>query len=395
MKKALFTQIIIAIQFAFAYIFINSLSLSDAAEMSATKNEALVGYDKAFSAALLVLIIALGLVILGLFIYHRRVNLIQPSQASVAEQMARPIFDNVAVEEETAEEETVEEEIVEEVVEEEVIEEPAPHVHEFIDGVCECGEKDPNYVPPHVHEFVEGVCACGEKDPNYVPPHVHEFVDGVCECGEKDPNYVPPHVHEFVEGVCACGEKDPNYVPPHVHEFIDGVCACGEKDPDYVAPHVHKFVDGVCECGEQDPNYIPEAHKVMFAEVNPEESTLETKDMAELITESISVEEAKEKIEDEILEELVVKANDLAKYKKAKKEKNIVNIDNISEKFSNGEVVNLDSLKARNLLPKKCNYFKVLARGILDKKLTVEANDFSKDAIKMILLTGGNVVKVQ
>ena len=378
MKKALFTQIIIAIQFAFAYIFINSLSLSDAAEMSATKNEALVGYDKAFSAALLVLIIALGLVILGLFIYHRRVNLIQPSQTSVAEQMARPIFDNVAVEEETAEEESVEEETVEEVVEEEVveeevIEEPAPHVHEFIDGVCECGEKDPNYVPPHVHEFVDGVCACGEKDPNYVPPHVHEFIDGVC----------------------ACGEKDPNYVPPHVHEFIDGVCACGEKDPDYVAPHVHNFVDGVCECGEQDPNYIPEAHKVMFAEVNPEESTLETKDMAELITESISVEEAKEKIEDEILEELVVKANDLAKYKKAKKEKNIVNIDNISEKFSNGEVVNLDSLKARNLLPKKCNYFKVLARGILDKKLTVEANDFSKDAIKMILLTGGNVVKVQ
>ena len=333
MKKALFTQIIIAIQFAFAYIFINSLSLSDAAEMSATKNEALVGYDKAFSAALLVLIIALGLVILGLFIYHRRVNLIQPSQTSVAEQMARPIFDNVAAEEETVEEaveeETVEEVVEEEVIEEEVIEEPAPHVHEFIEGVCECGEKDPNYVPPHVHEFVEGVCACGEKD------------------------------------------------------------------PDYVAPHVHKFVDGVCECGEQDPNYIPEAHKVMFAEVNPEESTLETKDMAELITESISVEEAKEKIEDDILEELVVKANDLAKYKKAKKEKNIVNIDNISEKFSNGEVVNLDSLKARNLLPKKCNYFKVLARGILDKKLTVEANDFSKDAIKMILLTGGNVVKVQ
>ncbi len=341
MKKAFFTQIIIAIQFAFAYIFINSLSLSDAAEMSATKNEALVGYDKAFSAALLILILALGLVILGLFIYHRRVNLIQPSQASVAEQMAKPIFDNVAVEEET----------VEEVVEDEVIEEPAPHVHEFIDGVC--------------------------------------------ACGEKDPNYVPPHVHEFIEGVCACGEKDPNYVPPHVHEFIEGVCACGEKDPDYVAPHVHEFIEGVCACGEQDPNYIPEAHKVMFAEVNPEESTLENKDMAELITESISVEEAKEKIEDDILEELVVKANDLAKYKKAKKEKNIVNIDNISEKFSNGEVVNLDSLKARNLLPKKCNYFKVLARGILDKKLTVEANDFSKDAIKMILLTGGNVVKVQ
>ena len=133
----------------------------------------------------------------------------------------------------------------------------------------------------------------------------------------------------------------------------------------------------------------------MFAEVNPEESALQTNNMSELITESISVEEAKEKIEDEVLDKLVVKANDLAKYKKAKKEKFIVNIDSISEKFNNGEVVNLESLKAKNLLPKKCNYFKVLARGILDKKITVEANDFSKDAIKMILLTGGNVVKVQ
>ncbi len=303
--------------------------------LNVAQPDALVKYDETFTAVLLILIIALALVILGVFIYHRRVNLIQPNSVSMADEMAKPLEEIL----QDNEDEVVEEEIVEE------------HVHEFVDGVCECGEKDPNYVPPHLHEFVDGVCECGEKDPNYVPPHVHEFVDGVCECGEKDPNYVPPHVHEFV--------------------------------------------DGVCECGEKDPNYVPEAHKVMFAEVNPEESALHTNNMSELITESISVEEAKEKIEDEVLDKLVVKANDLAKYKKAKKEKFIVNIDSISDKFNNGEVVNLESLKARNLLPKKCNYFKVLARGILDKKITVEANDFSKDAIKMILLTGGNVIKVQ
>ena len=356
--------------------------------LNVAQPDALVKYDETFSAVLLILIIALALVVLGVFIYHRRVNLIQPNSVSMADEMAKPLEEILHAKED----EVVQEETQEEVVEEEIVEE---HVHEFVDGVCECGEKDPNYVPPHVHEFVDGVCECGEKDPNYVPPHLHEFVDGVCECGEKDPNYVPPHVHEFVDGVCECGEKDPNYVPPHVHEFVDGVCECGEKDPNYVPPHVHEFVDGVCECGEKDPNYVPEAHKVMFAEVNPEESALDTNNMSELITESISVEEAKEKIEDEVLDKLVVKANDLAKYKKAKKEKFIVNIDSISDKFNNGEVVNLESLKARNLLPKKCNYFKVLARGILDKKITVEANDFSKDAIKMILLTGGNVIKVQ
>ena len=44
-------------------------------------------------------------------------------------------------------------------------------------------------LPPHVHVFVEGKCECGEEDPNYVP-HQHVFVDGKCECGEEDPNYI-------------------------------------------------------------------------------------------------------------------------------------------------------------------------------------------------------------
>ena len=66
------------------------------------------------------------------------------------------------------------------------------------------------------------------------PDHQHSFVDGKCECGEEDPNYVPPHEHSFVDGKCECGEEDPNYVPPHEHSFVDGKCECGEEDPDYV-----------------------------------------------------------------------------------------------------------------------------------------------------------------
>jgi len=66
------------------------------------------------------------------------------------------------------------------------------HTHNFVDGKCECGESDPNYVPPHTHNFVNGECECGETDPNYNPPHTHNFVNGKCECGETDPNYVPP-----------------------------------------------------------------------------------------------------------------------------------------------------------------------------------------------------------
>ena len=33
-----------------------------------------------------------------------------------------------------------------------------------------------------------------------VVPHVHEYVEGKCECGEEDPNYVPPHVNTLVVG---------------------------------------------------------------------------------------------------------------------------------------------------------------------------------------------------
>ncbi len=44
-------------------------------------------------------------------------------------------------------------------------------------------------------------------------PHSHNFVDGKCECGESDPNYVPPHVHSYVDGKCACGATDPDYKP--------------------------------------------------------------------------------------------------------------------------------------------------------------------------------------
>ncbi|MBR2891957.1 MAG: MBL fold metallo-hydrolase [Bacilli bacterium] len=38
--------------------------------------------------------------------------------------------------------------------------------------------------------------------------HEHGFIEGKCECGELDPNYVPPHIHEYIDGVCSCGKLD-------------------------------------------------------------------------------------------------------------------------------------------------------------------------------------------
>ena len=125
------------------------------------------------------------------------------------------------------------------------------------------------------------------------------------------------------------------------------------------------------------------------------ESALATHEMKDLIKESVTVEEAKEVLEDAQLKELVATTRQHPKYKSAKKEKYIINVDVISDNFKNGEVVDLESLKAKGLLPRKCNYFKVLARGILNKSLEVIANDFSNDAIKMILVAGGKVVQIE
>ncbi|MBQ7390896.1 MAG: hypothetical protein IJW02_07325, partial [Clostridia bacterium] len=44
---------------------------------------------------------------------------------------------------------------------------PDPHEHVYIDGKCECGEIDPDYVPSHKHEYVDSKCECGAVDSNY------------------------------------------------------------------------------------------------------------------------------------------------------------------------------------------------------------------------------------
>lgn len=55
----------------------------------------------------------------------------------------------------------------------------AEHTHEFIDGACECGAIDPEYVAPdepeHEHRFVDGVCECGETEADYEPPFGAEY----------------------------------------------------------------------------------------------------------------------------------------------------------------------------------------------------------------------------
>ena len=72
-----------------------------------------------------------------------------------------------------------------------------------------------------------------------------------------------------------------------------------------------------------------------------------------------------------------------------------VNIDKLSEAFAAGEIIDINSMKDRGLIPRDAFSVKVLAGGVIDKPLTVIANAFSPSAVKMIALTGGTAKRAR
>ena len=74
--------------------------------------------------------------------------------------------------------------------------------------------------------------------------------------------------------------------------------------------------------------------------------------------------------------------------------KTFINLDTICEHFEDGATVNLAALKEKKLVPADIGRIKILARGRMTKQMTIEADDFSMQAIKMIILTGGEAVEV-
>lgn len=110
---------------------------------------------------------------------------------------------------------------------------------------------------------------------------------------------------------------------------------------------------------------------------------------------SVTVAEADTLIKDEVAVELVQKAEPSFAAVTDRTKVDIVNIDTLSKYFKDGETVTLEEIKKR--IPevnKRTTYIKVLARGTLDKSLTVYADNFSLQAVKMIVLTGGKAVKI-
>lgn len=67
----------------------------------------------------------------------------------------------------------------------------------------------------------------------------------------------------------------------------------------------------------------------------------------------------------------------------------IINLATLNERFSDGDTVDLAKLRAARLVHGAKPLVKVLAKGALERKLTIEAHAFSKQAIELIEKAGG------
>jgi large subunit ribosomal protein L15 len=67
----------------------------------------------------------------------------------------------------------------------------------------------------------------------------------------------------------------------------------------------------------------------------------------------------------------------------------VVNLDQLSDRFEAGAVVTPELLRERGLVPRGRRPVKVLARGDLGKQLTIRAHKFSGKAAEKIAAAGG------
>lgn len=115
------------------------------------------------------------------------------------------------------------------------------------------------------------------------------------------------------------------------------------------------------------------------------------------VTDKVSVLEAEKLVSDATAKQLMALADEVADNtpRVVQAKRGYINLDTIAANFREDEIVNLQTLKEKKLVQPKMSAVKVLARGSLDKALTVEAADFSLPAVKMIVITGGKVVKLK
>ena len=159
-------------------------------------------------------------------------------------------------------------------------------------------------------------------------------------------------------------------------------------DPEPTEPEAEPEVEPVVE---EEPAAEPEAPVaslfIPLGEEIPEEEEIVAPEDLEIV-EEISVEDVDSLMSDKVAETLLEESEELGGYGKM----GIINVGVISAAFQAGDVVDLNALQQKGMIDGNVGRLKVLASGTLDKPLTIKADAFSVQAIKMITLTGGHAI---
>lgn len=116
------------------------------------------------------------------------------------------------------------------------------------------------------------------------------------------------------------------------------------------------------------------------------------KEIAEDIVElEISADKADSLITDSLARSLIKRDGEIIYSDGSRKA--VMSIEDIGRAFLSGQRVDINRLKEKKLVPEDAAYLKVLGGGVLDKALSVYANEFSLCAVKMIALAGGQAIK--
>lgn len=107
---------------------------------------------------------------------------------------------------------------------------------------------------------------------------------------------------------------------------------------------------------------------------------------------SVSAEEADSLMSDEVAERMIEEDKE-SKVHQGKR--GIINLDDLEANFNDGDTITLEALIEKKLVAKDVGRVKLLARGKLDKKFHVDLQDYSLQAVKMVLLVGGTVQKAK
>ena len=71
-----------------------------------------------------------------------------------------------------------------------------------------------------------------------------------------------------------------------------------------------------------------------------------------------------------------------------------IEVGTLSDAFNPGDRVDVNTLKEKGIISDEVAYIKIIGGGIINKPLSVYANEFSMSAVKMIALSGGEATKI-